>query len=221
MYSSPDSFLSAIVARTPGLNTSAPPPGIVSSPASRNAIERVANGHLLDARDVRDLDGGERLDVNLRDGAPSARETSRCSTRAPRAYRARRRCGTRASACCSRVCRFGVDLLHRVAVRAVFFRQPRVRAEDAGLPQDADVRRIDVLVRGERDAVAVLRAIDRVGHVAEADQVGAGEQRDAVFRRQPLAALDLVGDRAESAGSLISATIERTGEGTASTPRSA
>ena len=38
MYSSPDSFLSAIVARTPGLNTSAPPPGIVSSPASRSAI---------------------------------------------------------------------------------------------------------------------------------------------------------------------------------------
>ena len=32
--------------------------------------QRVAHRHLLDARDVRDLDRRERLDVHVRDGAP-------------------------------------------------------------------------------------------------------------------------------------------------------
>ena len=50
----------------PRLNTSAPPPGSVSSPASRKRDQHVVDRHLLDARDVRDLDGGERLDVHLR-----------------------------------------------------------------------------------------------------------------------------------------------------------
>ena len=101
IHSSPVSFLSAIVARTAGLNTSAPPPGSVSSPASRSAMQHVAHRHLLDARDVRDLDGGERLDVHLRVTLLEPAEHLACSTRAPPSCRGRRRCGTRASACCS------------------------------------------------------------------------------------------------------------------------
>ncbi len=87
--------------------------------------------------------------------------------------------------------RFGVDLVERVAIRAFLFRQARVRAEDARLPQDADVGRVDVLVGREGDAVAVLGPVHRVGHVADSEQVAALEERDAVHRRETLAALDL------------------------------
>ena len=95
----------------------------------------------------------------------------------------------------------GEHLLERVAVRALFLRQPRVPAEDARLPQDADVRRVDVLVRGERDDVAVLRAVHGVGQRADAEEVGRVEERRRRRRassRSPAATLSAIG---RSAGS--------------------
>ena len=65
-----------------------------------------------------------------------------------------------------------------------------------------------MLVGRERHAVAVLGAIDRVGHVADAEQIGALEQRDAVGLREsrsPRSTLSAIG---RSAGSLISARVE-------------
>ena len=94
--------------------------------------------------------------------------------------------------------RFGEHLIERVAIRAFFLRQARVRAEDAGLPQDADVRRIDVLVRRERDAVAVLRAVHRVGQWPRPRRSGVSKSATPSAGDEPLAALDLVGDRARA-----------------------
>ena len=59
-----------MVARTAVLNTSAPPPGRLVSPASRRARSTSRSRDSLDPRQVRDLDGGERLDVDVRDAAP-------------------------------------------------------------------------------------------------------------------------------------------------------
>ena len=49
-----------------------------------------------------------------------------------------------------------------------------------------------MLVGGKEDAVAVLGAIEGVGHGADADDVRRAEERDAVVRRQALTRLDLV-----------------------------
>jgi hypothetical protein len=97
-----------------------------------------------------------------------------------------------------RALRLGIHLIHRVAVRPLFLGQTRVRAEDAGLPQNADVGRVDVLIGREGDAVTVSRAVHCVGHVADSDDVAAFEECDAVFHREPLAMLDLVGERGKS-----------------------
>jgi hypothetical protein len=66
IHSLPASFFSAIVARTPGLNTFCAAAGHRVEPRLAQRDEHVAHGHLLDARDVRDLDRRERLDVHLR-----------------------------------------------------------------------------------------------------------------------------------------------------------
>ncbi len=91
----------------------------------------------------------------------------------------------------------GERLLHRVAIGALFLGQAGVGAEDARLAQDADVRRVDVLVGGKVHAIAVSRAVGRVGEHAEAVQVGRGEERGGVGGVEPLTALHALGDRAE------------------------
>ena len=66
----PGQLPSAMVARTAVLNTSAPPPGRLVSPASFIRNQHIALADLLDPRQVRDLDRGERLDVHIRDAVP-------------------------------------------------------------------------------------------------------------------------------------------------------
>jgi hypothetical protein len=51
-----------------------------------------------------------------------------------------------------------------------------------------------VLVRGEEDAVAVLAAVGEVGEVAEGQEVGGREEREAVVPRQPFASFALCRD---------------------------
>ena len=93
--------------------------------------------------------------------------------------------------------RFREHLLQRVPIRAVFLGQTRVATEDTGLPQHAHVRGIDVLVRGERHAVAVLRAIHCVSERSNTEQIGRVEQGQGVRIIQPLASTELFGDRAK------------------------
>ena len=62
-----------------------------------------------------------------------------------------------------------------------------IRAEGAGVAQDADVGGVDVLVRGEGDAVAVLRAVGDIGEDAETDQVAVRRTaRSPSWRVRPL-----------------------------------
>ncbi len=89
------------------------------------------------------------------------------------------------------------DLLHRVAVRALLLREPRVGAEDARPPEDADVGRVDVLVGGEGDAAAVAGPARRIGHRADAEEIGRAEEREPVVVGETLPVAHLPGDRAE------------------------
>ena len=140
---------------------------------------------------MRDLDGGECLDMDLRKSRLEAAKhlgvvlEARLHVEPPDDVKL---------PCHGAVCRcrFGVHLFHGVPVGALFFRQPRVRAEDTRLAKRADIRRIDVMVRGERHAMTVLSAIDGVGHVADTEEVRGLEQGDAVRLREALPPLDLV-----------------------------
>src|ERR1700716_1945395 len=91
--------------------------------------------------------------------------------------------------------RFGEYLVQAARVGAVFFRHTRERAEHAGVAQDADVGWIDVLIRREVDAVAVLPLVGDIGEPTDREQVRRSKKREAVLARQPLAPFDLLGDR--------------------------
>jgi len=67
--------------------------------------------------------------------------------------------------------RLGVHLIQSIVVSALFLRQPGERAEDAGLPQIADVRRVYVLIGGEGDHVAVLTTVGIVGEHPHSEQI--------------------------------------------------
>ncbi len=59
----------------------------------------------------------------------------------------------------------------------------------------ADIGRIDVAVHVEPGDVAVLALAHQVGHVAERQNIGAFEKRDAVFEIQADIGLNLLQDR--------------------------
>src|SRR6266850_3200838 len=103
--------------------------------------------------------------------------------------------------------RFGEDLVQAAGVGAVFFRHAREGAEDAGVPQNADVGRIDVLVCGEVHSVAIASSVGEVREVAEGEQVVRCKKREAILARQSLAAFDLFGDRSEVHDTLRTASV--------------
>ncbi len=71
--------------------------------------------------------------------------------------------------------------VERVVVGALLLGQAGEGAEDAGLPKDADVGGVDVLIGRERHPVAVPRPIGRVGHPTESQQVGRPKQRNRIL----------------------------------------
>src|SRR6266550_3032654 len=87
--------------------------------------------------------------------------------------------------------RFREYFVEAARVGAVFFRHPGERTEHAGVAQNADIRRIDVLVGGKVHAVAIAPRVGEVREVAEGEQVVRGKQREAVLACEPLAAFDL------------------------------
>src|SRR6266566_5420895 len=105
-----------------------------------------------------------------------------------------------------RVC-LGEHFLQTPRVRAVLFRHAREGAEHAGVAQDADVGRIDVLIGREVDAVAVLPAIGEIGEAADRQQVARCKKREAILARESLAAFDLLGDRSEVHATLRTASV--------------
>src|SRR6266566_2223748 len=83
--------------------------------------------------------------------------------------------------------RFREYFLEAPRVGAVFLRHPGERTEHAGVAQNADIRRIDVLVCGKVHAVAVAPSVCEVREVAEGEQVVRGKQREAILACEPLA----------------------------------
>ena len=93
--------------------------------------------------------------------------------------------------------RFREDLLERPGIRPVLLGHPGERAEHAGVAENADVGRIDVLVGGEEDPVAVAAPVGRIGEEAESEQVGGPVERHTLGGVQALPCLHLCGDRVE------------------------
>src|SRR5258706_2831672 len=83
--------------------------------------------------------------------------------------------------------RFREYFVEAPGVGAVLFRHPRERTEHARVAQNADVRRIDVLVCGKVHSVAIASSVCEVREVAEGEQVVRCKKREAILARQSLA----------------------------------
>src|SRR5439155_17030833 len=70
--------------------------------------------------------------------------------------------------------------------------------EDAGVAQDADVGRIDVLIRREIHSIAITAPVGEIGELTDRQQVGRCKKREAILARQPFATLHFCGDGNES-----------------------
>src|SRR5216117_940900 len=102
---------------------------------------------------------------------------------------------------------FGKDFFQTARVGAGFLGHAGKGAEDAGVAQDADIGRIDVLVGGEVDALAVLARVREGRESPDCQQVVRCEKREAILARQPFATFDLVGNRSEVHGTLLTASV--------------
>ena len=173
-----------------------PSPRQARHPRFLHPLEHLAHAQVLDARQVRDLDGGERLDlhvgVTLLEAAEHLQvigEPQLGVQPADDVELARR--------VIVRGVRFGEHLLEAAGVGALFPRHPRERAEHARVAQDADVGRVDVLVRGEVDAVAVAAPVGQVAEAADGEEIAGVEEGEPIVAGEPLTALDLGNDRGQ------------------------
>ena len=91
-----------------------------------------------------------------------------------------------------------IDLRQRAGIGIRFFRGPRERTEHAGVPQHADVGRIEVLVGGEEDPVAVNPLIGERGELTQTQDIGGVVESDPLGGVEPLARQHFLGDRPES-----------------------
>src|SRR4051812_34312292 len=87
---------------------------------------------------------------------------------------------------------FGEYFFEAARIRAVFFGHARKRTEDAGVAQDADVGRIDVLVGGKVHSMAIAPSVCEVREVAEGEQIARCKKRETILARESLAAFDLI-----------------------------
>src|ERR1051325_5205467 len=200
-HSSPESLRSAIVARAAGENTSAPPPGSESTPASF-----IARSDSLNARQMRNFNRGECLN---HDSGVALFQAAKhvCVVRQLQLGMQPTDDVELARRILARRVRLGEHVLEAARVGAVFLRHARERAEDAGVAQDADVGRIDVLVRREVDAIPVPGAVREIGEPADRQQVVRCEKREAILARQPLSPLDLLRDESQTHGALRIASV--------------
>ncbi len=90
--------------------------------------------------------------------------------------------------------RLDEHFLQAARVRAVFFGHPGERTEHAGIAKNADVGRIDVLICGKIDSMAVTPSVGEVGEVAEGEKVVRCEKREAILARESLAPFHFSGN---------------------------
>src|SRR2546428_13574773 len=76
--------------------------------------------------------------------------------------------------------RLGENLVESARVGPLLLGHPRERAEHARVAEDADVRGVDVLIRGEEDPVAVAPAVCPGGEGSRRAPGGGGEQGGGV-----------------------------------------
>src|SRR5690242_28465 len=158
--------------------------------------EHVTHAHALDARQVRHLDRGERLDVHagVSRGEPAEHlQVIRQTQLGMQAAHDVKLAGGVVAGGFG----LGEHFVERAGVRAVLPGHPRERTEHARVAQDAHVGGVDVLVGGEGDAVAVLATVRLVRQAADGEEVVRAEQRERVVARQAFVARDLVRDRVE------------------------
>src|SRR5712691_2448221 len=154
---------------------------------------------------MRDLDGGERLDVDAGMALAQAAEHGEVIVEPQLGMQAADDVELARGVVAGGV-GLGEHVVERAGVGARLRRHARERAEHARVTQHADVGGVDVLVGGEVDAVAVVAAVGEVGEAADREEVGRVEQRQRVVPGQPLAALDLVSEGSEC-GVFLSAVV--------------
>ncbi len=182
-YRSASHLSCAILRRTRSAKISAPPPGSESSPASCSSAQHLLVGHAVQIGEEGNLDGREALQVNRRaDPFEAAQHVRVVLERQVRMQPVddvdfgQGLMGTAAQ--------LVPDLLERHRVRARITRlEPRERAEQAA--GDTDVGRLEADVEVVVRARAVTTFALAVGEPAKRQQVGAGEQPDAVLEIEP------------------------------------
>src|SRR5207247_10250521 len=92
-------------------------------------------------------------------------------------------------------------------LQADFCLDTREVAVYAGVAPDADSRRIDLSIRGEKDALTVFARVGEVRDATDRQEVVRCEKREAILARQPLAAFDLVCDRSQTHAALRTASV--------------
>src|SRR5207245_11107406 len=93
--------------------------------------------------------------------------------------------------------RCGEDPCQAAGVGAHLLRHACEGAEHARVAQYADVRGVEMLVGGEEHAIAVATAVREIAEPADGEEIVGLEERQPVVARQPLTALDLLGDGPE------------------------
>src|SRR5215203_3661689 len=88
------------------------------------------------------------------------------------------------------------DLLERSRVCTLLLWHSRERAEGASVPEDADVRRVDVLICGKEDPVSVAEPVGVLCECAESQKIRGGVKDQCVIGGEPLSAAHLFGERA-------------------------
>jgi hypothetical protein len=158
------------------------------------SAKHLALGDPLDQRQVSDLHRGERLDVHVGMALLEPAEHVGVVTQpelgmqpADDVELARRHA--------ARLLGLLEDLLQRPGVGPLLLRHAREGAEDAGVPQDADVGGIDVLIGGEEHAIAVPPAVGVVRQAAQPQEIGRRVERARIGRVQPFPPQHLFADR--------------------------
>ena len=173
-----------------------PAAGQTGEPRLPHRQQHLALGDLLDPSQVGDLDRGQRLDVHLRVPLLQPADHIRVVAQ-PELGMQPTDDVELAGGHAARLLGLVEHFVQRAGVGALLLRHPREGAEHAGVPEDADVGRIDVLVGGEEHPVAVPAPVGGVGESPEAEQVGRLVERNALRGRKALTRRHLLGDGAQ------------------------
>ena len=170
-----------------------PAAGKAGQPGLLERQQDLGHRALLDPRQVGDLDRGERLDVHLGESLPEAPDhvgvVGEPELRVQAAHDVKLP-GRPAPG----LLRLLIDLFERSGVGPLLLGHPGERAKHAGVPQDADIGGIEVLIGREEHPVPVLPLVGERGELSQAEDVAGLVQRDPLGRVEPLSCQNPLGD---------------------------